>query len=825
MLQLTLASWRQHRRRYVATFLAIFLGVGFCAATLSMNAAAKKGAEDSVALQYSKTDVVVTPSGPGAGALADAISELSGVAAVAVVDTAYTNVAWPAGHATGTAQISEIPLPIGLRWQTLVSGHLPATASQVVVDAGVASNEDVGIGSTLAVGSPGSATVVTVVGLASSSNGAQGVSEIFAQAGALKGWHLPGTSRELDVLAANGVSQSGLAEAVREVAPAAAVQTAETLRQEAVVSLTNDVDVFAKFFEGFAIVSLFVAGLVIANTFRIVMAQRIKDLALLRCVGAQRWQVFVISLGEAALLGVVASLVAILAGLGSSLLLVSVLNRTSIEVPLTFVAPSTPTLALPFAGGVIMTLAAAMAPAWRAARVAPLAAMRPSASVTMRNRSGAFQVATGLVVGFVGSVLLGLAVVSGQLLPGLAGGLLTFLGVLALTPVVVPGAIRLIGRARHLLPRRWRGGVPADLSVLNAVRNPRRTAATAAALLVGVTLISTMSVGAASVSATEASALNRVAPVDLTVSGGAIPQGLAEAVADVPGVEHTATAQGLTAHTSAGVVVVAALSSGGAAEVIRDPSMRRELDDGSTMTVPSSFPSILPRGGTLPFSLRVGDASVRVRPVYSSLDSGPLLVSEATLEQLGGHPHAVALYVRVADGADPQSVVTAIRDVSAGTTSAGTLTVDGGFAERSTYDRTISVLLLLATALLGVAVLIALVGVGNTLTLSVLERTREHGLLRALGLTTAQLRMLLANEAVLMAGTAAVLGTALGIGYGWVGTLTLLNGTTTHAPTLAIPVARLALVIAVAVGAGLLASVIPARHAVRLTVSAALAED
>ncbi len=140
------------------------------------------------------------------------------------------------------------------------------------------------------------------------------------------------------------------------------------------------------------------------------------------------------------------------------------------------------------------------------------------------------------------------------------------------------------------------------------------------------------------------------------------------------------------------------------------------------------------------------------------------------------------------------------------------LDVSDGYSTRSTYDRTISVLLLVATALLGVAVLIALVGVGNTLSLSVLERTREHGLLRALGLTTRQLRMLLANEAVLIAGSAAVLGTALGIAYGWAGTLTLLHGTTSHAPTLAVPVARLGLIVVVAVVAGLLASVLPGRR-------------
>ena len=188
-------------------------------------------------------------------------------------------------------------------------------------------------------------------------------------------------------------------------------------------------------------------------------------------------------------------------------------------------------------------------------------------------------------------------------------------------------------------------------------------------------------------------------------------------------------------------------------------------------------------------------------------------------------PHVVALYLRVTDGADPQTVSTGLRDAIGSAAPRRGVLVTAGYTERSTYDRTISVLLLVSTALLGMAVLIALVGVGNTLSLSVLERTREHGLLRALGLTTRQLRMLLADEALLVAGTAAVLGTVLGVGYGWAGTLTLLHGTTSHAPTLALPVSRLALVVLVAVGAGLLASVLPARRAARMAPVEALNQD
>ena len=150
--------------------------------------------------------------------------------------------------------------------------------------------------------------------------------------------------------------------------------------------------------------------------------------------------------------------------------------------------------------------------------------------------------------------------------------------------------------------------------------------------------------------------------------------------------------------------------------------------------------------------------------------------------------------------------------------------VSGGFVKRSTYDNAVTVMLAIATAMLAVAVLIALVGVGNTLGLSVLERTREHGLLRALGLTTTQLRLMLAHEGLLMAAAAGILGSLLGVVYGWAGTLTLLHGTVSTGPTLAVPWLRLVGIVAVALAAGVVAALMPARRAVRVAPTEALAQ-
>ena len=422
-------------------------------------------------------------------------------------------------------------------------------------------SENVGLGSRLILGGADAPPrTVTVVGLLHPEKGAQGLSPIAGYNGVVTHWGLSAVVTEVDVRGEPGASPPALAQRVRAAAPNAEVVTADALRTAAVSELSNKVDVLGEFAQGFALVALFVAGLVIANTFRIVMTQRLSELALLRCLGALRWQIFALSVGEALVLGLFAAAVGTAVGIASADLIVEALNQTAVSVPRSFTAPSLATLLPPFVGGVVMAGAAVLAPASRAAQVSPLAALRPEATVTTRSRSGALQLAAGVLLGSLGFAFLALAVTRGVLLAGLVGGLVSFAGVLALTPFIVPFAIRLAGRARRLMPRRLRGGVPADLSVLNAIRNPRRTAATAAALLVGVTLISMMSVGAASVSATETSGLDRVAPVDETVSGGAVPAGLLSRARQVDGVRQVVAARGLTVHLGGRAVEVAALT-------------------------------------------------------------------------------------------------------------------------------------------------------------------------------------------------------------------------------------------------------------------------
>jgi putative ABC transport system permease protein len=406
----------------------------------------------------------------------------------------------------------------------------------------------------------------------------------------------------------------------------------------------------------------------------------------------------------------------------------------------------------------------------------------------------------------------------------LAGGVLSYLAVLVVSPVVVPALIGLVGRGLRRLPRRWRGGVPVRVAVLESKRSPRRTAGAVTAFTVGVTLITMLCVGAASVAETQARAVDRIAPVDVVLSGGAVPTGLAGRLSTLDEVGDVVVVGGGYASIGERRVQVASLSGPPAARVVRDGLLREQITDPHRIVVPVAAQSAVRRDSSARITLRGRSDSVRLSPVYASLPSGPLLVSPAVLDRLGVRKRPEALFLRLSDAADPVSSLQAIGAVVAAGRDRG-LVVAGSYGERTTYHQLVTTMLVTAVAMLAVAVVIALVGLGNTLSLSITERTREYGLLRSLGLTRRQLRLLLTTESLLLALAAVGIGIVLGIGYGWIGTVVLLHGALNHAPTLVVPIGQLGVVGGVAVVAGLAASLLPARHGLALSPVEALARD
>ena len=676
----------------------------------------------------------------------------TGVAHSTLSDQAWFTTNWPGRAGPSEVEVGEIAGDKALRWQHLDAGSFPDQPDEIVVDADVAAEHGIAAGDKVGLRtSGGSPASYTVVGLIEPVKGLTFGPTMFVLDRPSLEWGFNRSAPELLLSARDGVSASDLAADVDSLDLDVHVMTTDEARLTVTSSLTDGVDLIGLMLKAFATVAMFVAALVITNTFAIVVAQRARDLALLRCVGGSRRQVLGSVVAEAALLGLVAAVVGTAFGIGAAALMVVVLNATALPVPMSIVAPTMGEVLVPVLAGLVVTVAAGLGPARRARQVSPLAALRPDLAISVRRPAGWIRVGLGLTLGALGAGALLRGMQTSSLAAGIAGGAVAFLGVLALTPLVVPALIRIVGGLRRLLPARLDGGIPATLAVANAVRNPRRTAATTSALLVGVTLIAMLTVGAASLSASAARTIDANNPVDLMVTG---PEGISEAmvsqVSAVDGVESVAVLEGVTARAEGNDIPIAGLETGGAA-VIRDAAMRSSVESGVAL-VPWQYAGLFPTAADGTITVATDDGKVRLRAENAALGGGPVVLPSSAMSELGNPTHAWGMWLRVDDAADPQSVMSAIDDAVASSEGDGSgVEVEGGYVERSSLDRALDIMLMISTGLLGLAVVIALVGVSNTLSLSVLERVRENALLRALGLTRAQQRLMLAGEAALMA--------------------------------------------------------------------------
>ncbi|MCZ2835845.1 ABC transporter permease [Modestobacter sp. VKM Ac-2985] len=819
MRAVTLASIRAHAGRLVASTLAIVIAVGFVVATLVLNETTKATVLEAAGAQYVDTDVVVT-SDSGTG-LAQHVDTLTALTAVQAVDPTWqTSVQAVAPGRTGAQYllVESVAGDPGLRWQQLSAGSLPLRPGEVAVSERVGAAvgdvlpvttyDDEGTGTTV------DATVTGVVDLGGDPTaGVYG--KAYVTADQAQAWGATEPS-ELRIAGPARTDPGLLADEVRAALPAEdlTVRTGTEQAVESVAMLTGDAAWLTTTLLVFATIAVLVAGLVIANTFAVLLAQRTRDLALLRCIGATSRQVRRSVLGEAVLTGLVASVIGVLAGIGLSAAVSAVVSGMDSPIPLSGVAVPPYVVLVGIAVGTVTTLIAALAPARAATRVAPLAALRPTDPAPLRSRGGVARLVTGLLLAVPGIALMALGVVAPDILIALAGGVLSSLGLLLLAqravPPIVAGAGRLLGRV---------GGLPARLATGNATRNPRRTAATATALLIGVTLTTAMVVGASSTRATAQAGLAAAYPTDVIVESydEPVPATLQSQLESVDGVVEAA---GLTAAMVTGPDGVESWVSGvDSAEAL--PVLRSTSD----VTLPELGQVVLSAWEAETWGAQPGDALTltsadrsRTLTVLAG-ETDRTLLSSTDLQALVPEAAVETVWLRLADGVDQTAATDEVTDLVGA--ALPTSFVTGLASERAAIDQVVDVLLLVVTGLLGVAVLIALIGVGNTLALSVVERRQESGLLRALGLTRGQLRALLAWEAVLVAGVAAVLGVLVGGAYGLVGVASALGEI--GEVVISIPWLQVGAIVLVATVAGLLASVLPARRAAKTPPVAAIA--
>lgn len=789
------ASLRTHTRRYVSAAVAVVIGVAFIVVTSLLSDAARAGLVAGVGVPYRGADVVVTDVEADDAARIVERAEAAGDAA-AVLGWTPQPVRIGDRLLDDRSEAGGISLDPALRWQTLREGRFPERAGEVVADANAVKGEGVEVGDPIEVGSV-EGTLVGLVDTPSASAGAQ-VYLVWEDLRTL--------SADLWV---DSVAYAGPGASSLDAPAGATVQPRDDFVEDRQAELTNEVNVLAILLLVFAAIALFVSVLVIANTFSILFAQRARDFALLRCVGATRRQVLRSVRVEALVLGMVSAGLGLVVGTGLGYALVALAISALPSGSMAHATPAPGWYAAAFVTGVLVTIVAAWLPTRRAVRVSPLAALRPDDSTSVRTGAGRVRVAVGLLTVAGGVALLALSIAASSPEAMVAGGTTSFTGVLLLGPVLVPALIRAVGAVTGRI-----AGAPARLAAENAVRNPRRTAATTASLLVGVTLTTAVLVGLASSRSAVDKDLDRDHPVDMTVTAAdrPLPAGLVDDVRAVPGVRTAIALEG-TAARIAGVGELPVLAAEDVAEVAHG-SPRIASPGRAEIWLPADHAS----GARV--TVQVGERSVTLRVNSGDGWGDAAIVAPETLAALTDTTQTWAVWVRAADDADAEDLTGDLDAVA----RAADASLANGLRERAWVVLQLDILTGTVVALLGIAVVIALIGIGNTLGLSVLERSRENALLRALGLTRRQLRATLAAEALLLSVVATVLGSVIGTAFAWVSLHALVAAAVDEVP-LVLPWAQLATVVLVAGVAGLLSSLLPARRAARVTPAAGLTMD
>ncbi|WP_328846806.1 ABC transporter permease [Streptomyces sp. NBC_00258] len=855
MLKATLRSFLAHKGRLLLSALAVVLSVAFVAGSLIFSDTVTRTFDRLFA--STSADVTVTPkedlnSQIPSGAIAtvptslvDRIGKVDGVTLarpdvsvenITVVDSDNKSV----GPTTGAPTIAADWYVTERSPVELTSGRAPHGADEALLDADTADKKNVGIGDTLTVIAQPGSFKVEIVGIATFKTTNPGAALVFLDPAVAPAELLgrTGVATSIQVDAAEGVSDAQLKQRIAAEIGSGTyeLETADEQAETAASQLGGFLDVIKYVMLGFAGIAVLVGVFLIVNTFSMLIAQRTRELGLLRALGADRRQVRRSVLLEATLLGLVGSTLGLAAGIGLAIGLIELMGLFGMNLKTAEMVIGWPTPVAAYVVGVGVTFVAAYLPARRAAGVSPMAALA-DAEIAGVGRPLRVRAAVGLIVGALGAAALVGCVTatetgSAASLLGL-GVVLTLIATVIAGPLLVRPVIRVLG---GFFPAVF--GSIGRMSQRNALRNPRRTGATAAALMVGLALVGGMSVASASMSKSFDDQIDKTLGADFVVQNAnflPFPQEITEKVEDTEGaglvvrqrftplavrlpdgkrVETTAAGYESQLDEVARITyaegdTAAALADG---SIGMDAGFAKDHDVRLGSTIPVEFP------GGRKTELKVG-ALTDQDAAEGFGTQGGLFVGFGTIEKYVPGGQDSALYVNAASG-----------------TSADTL--------RSNLDKTldpypqvqvrdladykklihdqIAVLLYLVYALLGLAIVIAVLGVVNTLALSVVERTREIGLLRAIGLARRQLRRMIRLESVVIAVFGAVLGLALGLVWGvCVQQVLALQGM----KALAIPWTTLVAVVVGSAVVGIVAALLPALRASRMNVLAAIAHE
>ncbi len=834
MRTVLLSTFRSGGARLLAAGIAIAISVGFVVTTLAAMDSFQSGMRSQLAGEYDRVGAVVDTSGLDDDEVHRALTAVQESGAAGAADprsSAFLQLETDGGRYS--AQARNLPSP-DLRAEELAEGRWPAGRSETALDGAAAESLGLRVGDSLDTrvydrdtGGEVPGPPLTVTGLYTGI-GVNPLPGLFVPDEDLRSLGSASTS-EIRVAPAEAAGSGAAAAAfsgdddralkgeVSEALAAAGVD-APVLTQQEIIDreaerFFGDAAVLAAIVLAFTVIALLVAALVIMNTFDVLIAQRTRQLALLRCLGSTAGQIRRLVLLEGALVGGIASALGVVGGYGLGHALAAVSDR----IPgIAALEPPTPhwwIIAIGMVLGLVVTLVSVWMPASKAMRTSPLMAMRPLEAVRPEPRARArTAVIAGLflAVGIAGMVA---AVLSHQLLLAIPSAALTVIGMVVVLRLL---AAPMIAGLAGLVPGGW---LPFRLAALNASKHPGRTATTTIGMVIGVSIVSTMMVGAALAQGSISAEMDTQRPVDMFVTGEesqAIDPADVSAVAETEGLVHAEAVPGTMARVGDEEVLVLGVDEAVATASRADDT----VPAAGTGAVGSSLATQLDVDTGSSLILSAGGGQVDVDATTSPGAPWPtaIVVSTDTLRELDPDAGVMQVWAQVEDlpSAGLQTLASTI------TGETGLQAEVGPAMERAMVDEIITTMLGIVLALLAVAIVISVIGVANTLSLSVIERTRESSLLRALGLTRAQMRVMLACEAVQMTVVAAAVGIVAGTAFGAVGIGALL-GQMDVPLSFTVPWGQLALVVGAALLAGLVASILPARRAARLAPTVGLA--
>ena len=863
MRRVTLRSIWEHKRRLISTVVAIVLGVAFLSGTAVFADTLDEVFDDLFATANENVDArvqgeVLFTNDFGGGEQRDRFDEavLDDVAAVDGVAVAapFTSVIGfgsinrvlddegePVGASNGPPTLIESWVDSDeLRPYRLTDGSRgPEADDEIALNVGAVEDAAFDVGDTITVATQFGNAEYTLVGTFTFGDAESAAGAVSAEFTLAEAQRLAGAEGKLDaifVTATEGVSQEEIRDRIAEVTPdGTEVITGEAAAEQDASDVQEGFAFFQVALSVFGGIAVVVATFIIANTFQILVAQRTRELALLRAVGASRRQVLGSVLLEAVVVGLVASVLGIVVGIALAAGITALMDALGADLPTGTLVVGPATIVNGLVVGLLVTVTAAISPAIRATRVPPLAALRDVAV----DRAGAsrLRLVAGALLLAVGAFNLSKAFGNDgdtDVIPTVGlGALMLIVGAIVIGPVLASPSVRTFGA---ILPR-FRG-VTGRLAVENAARSPKRTSATASALLIGVALIGFITVFAESAKKSVRSEVERGLAADIIVQGEGGPFGgfsgfspaVAERVGEIDGIEAVAGfaadgarityPDGHTADSFIGGVDPPAYDR------VSNPRMEegefldlepgtvlvdRQVAEDNDLSIGSSVSMLFGSGERL---------EVEVAAISDDLVVlAPWVVHVTDLADVVAQRLDFQVFATVGEGRDVGDVLAAVESGVDEFTQIEVLDRDGFIGD---FTAQLTSFVFVIYALLGLSIIIAMIGVANTLSLSIHERTRELGLLRAVGMERSQLRSAIRWEAVLIA----VLGTVVGLGLGMIVSYALVQALDGFGlTTFAVPIATLVILVIVAAAFAVLASLRTASKAAKLDILRAIATE